>query len=134
MPIPIFNYFKRLREKQWRGDRHQIIVSLDDDALERFERLKSKIRTFDNSALVTSAIKCLEDRTDRLIKRQIVRTIRALKKEGLGSDQIASYLNNRSIPGLGDTTKWQSHDVSRLMEEEGRDSLRRSKNVNIRNH
>jgi hypothetical protein len=89
---------------------------------------------FDNSALVTSAIKCLEDRTDRLIRRQIVRTIWALKKEGLGSDQIASYLNNRSIPGLGDTSRWQSQDVSRLMEEKDTELLRRSKNLNIRNH
>jgi hypothetical protein len=134
MPISIFKYFKRWREKHWRENRHQLIVSLDDDSLERFERLKSKIRTVDNSALVTSALKCLEDRTDRLFKRQIVRTIRALKKEGLGSDQIASYLNNRSVPGLGDTTRWQSHDVLQLMEEEGRDSLRRSRNVSIRNH
>jgi hypothetical protein len=135
MPMTILNYFKRWREKQRRGgDRHQLIVLLDDDSLERFERLKFKIRTLDSSALVTSALKCFENRTDRIIKRRIVRTIRALKKEGLDSDQIANYLNNRSIAGFGETTRWQSHDISRLMEEEGSDSLRRPKNVSIRNH
>jgi hypothetical protein len=72
------------------------MVLLDEDSLERFERLRNKTTALDNSELIASALKCLEDKTDRITKRLVMKSIRTLKNEGYSHQQIAKYLNKKT--------------------------------------
>jgi len=69
-------------------------VLLDKDSVDRFNRLKARIPAFDSTKIMAAALKCLEQKTDRIIKRQIRNRFRVLEKEGLNSQQIAAYLKN----------------------------------------
>ena len=132
--MTILTYFKWWKQKHQSRNPHELIVFLDEDSHERFERLKSKIRTFDNDTLVTTALKCLEDKTDKIIRMQVRKRIGSLKKEGLNPEQIAGILNKRNVPTVGDTDGWDSHAVSVLLREEHGESAGRIRNAAIRNH
>jgi hypothetical protein len=132
--VTILTYFKWWKQKHQSRNQHELIVFLDEDSHERFERLKSKIRTFDNDTLVTTALKCLEDKTDKIIRMQVRKRIGSLKKEGLNPEQIAGILNKRNVPTVGDTDGWDSHAVSVLLREEHGESAGSIRNAAIRNH
>ena len=51
--------------------RQQLVVRLDRDSVERLRRLRGKIRTLDDDALIARGLECLEHKADRIIKRQI---------------------------------------------------------------
>jgi len=52
-------------------EERKLTVRLDRDSQERFKRLKSKISGLSNDQIIASALKCLDQKTDRIIKRQI---------------------------------------------------------------
>ena len=62
----------RLRAK-WRGNTNgrELVVRLDKDSVDRLKRLRGKIRTLDNDALIARGLECLEQKADRIIRRQI---------------------------------------------------------------
>jgi hypothetical protein len=132
--VAIPTYFKWWKEKHKSRNPHELTVFLDEDSLERFERLKSKIRTFDNDTLVTTALKCLEDKTDKIIRMQVRKRIWSLRKEGLNPEQIAGILNKRNVPTAGDTDGWDSHAVSVLLREEYGEPSCRIEDAAIRKH
>ena len=70
------------RKSQRKRGSRELTVWLDKDSCERFDRLKTKIPAFNNNKVIASALLCLEHKTDRIIKRQITKKIRALENEG----------------------------------------------------
>ena len=70
------------RKNQRQRGGQEFIVWLDKDSCARFDRLKTKIPAFHNNELIASALLSLEQKTDRIIKRQITKRIRTLKNEG----------------------------------------------------
>ncbi len=59
------------KKDQDETEERKLIVRLDRDSQERFKRLKSKISGLNNDQIIASALKCLDQKTDRIIKRQI---------------------------------------------------------------
>jgi hypothetical protein len=112
----------------------ELIVLLDKDSRERFDRLKTKIPAFNNNEVIASALLCLEHKTDRIIKRQITKRIRMLKNEGHSPQQIADYLKKKGIPALAGMDKWDSESISSLLKTEKWNLVNRVKNVQHRNH
>ncbi|MDY7034683.1 MAG: recombinase family protein [Thermodesulfobacteriota bacterium] len=116
-------FLQKIRQwikKRNRKGGQQLIVRLDKASCERFLRLKTKISNSDENKLIALALKCLEQKTDKVIKRQIMKSIRQLTNEGLHPYQIASYMNQRGIPALGESDKWDGETISRLLETENR--------------
>jgi hypothetical protein len=81
-------------------------LSLNNDSLERLEKLKARITTLDTRELVALSLKCLEQKTDRIIKRQVKKKARALQDEGL---------NDEGVPAVMEKDKWYAEDISRLI-------------------
>jgi hypothetical protein len=125
MSIFFVKKFKQWRKKQGKTSKQEISVLLDRDSLERLERLRLKIKTLDNDELIASALKCLEDKADRIIKKQVKRRIWTLSKEGFNPEQIADLLNIKNIPALGETNSWNNHSVSLLLKQEGDESVKK---------
>lgn len=132
---PIIERVKTWRIGKRNKDSQELRVLLEKDSFERFERLRNKMTAFDNSELIASALKCLEDKTERIIKRQIMKSIRTLKNEGYSHQQIAKYLNKKRVPLLANMDKWESSTVSSLLEKEEKEFiLSVSKDSQHRNH
>jgi len=69
------------KSRKNRGKR-ELIVLLDKDSYEQFDRLKSKIPAFDENEILAAALKCLEQRVDKIIKKQRAKKNRGLKDTG----------------------------------------------------
>ncbi len=122
------------RKSQRKRVSRELIVLLDKDSCERFDRLKPKIPAFNNNEVIASALLCLEHKTDRIIKRQITKRIRTLENEGYSPQQIADYLKKKGIPALAGMDKWDSETISSLSKTETGNLVNRVKNAQHRNH
>ncbi|MCG2779101.1 MAG: hypothetical protein L6406_25790 [Desulfobacterales bacterium] len=122
------------RKSQRKRDSRELIVLLDKDSCERFDRLKTKIPTFNNNKVIASALLCLEHKTDRIYRRQITKRIRKLGNEGHSPQQIADYLKKTGIPALAGMDKWDSETISSLSKTETGNLVNRAKNLQLRNH
>jgi hypothetical protein len=58
------------KKDQGKTEKRTFIVRLDRDSQERFKRLKLKISGLSNDQIIAYALKCLDQKTDRIIKRQ----------------------------------------------------------------
>jgi gluconate kinase len=99
------------------SNRQKVSVYLDDEASGRLERLRQKLRTFDNSQLLALSLKALESKTDKIIKMRITKRVPELKREGLSEEAIAEYLNRQDIPVPAGKERWDGAMVSALIEE-----------------
>lgn len=98
----------------------KLSVLVDEEAFERFERLKTKVPKLDNRQLIAFALRCLEQRTDTIIKRRALARIKMLKNEGLSPRQIADHLNKKAMPTLGDADRWHADIIRSLLKETDR--------------
>ena len=107
----------------------ELTVLLDKDSFERFNRLKTQIPASDNAGIISSALKCLEQKTDRIIKRQVMKIIRTMNNEGYDPQQTSDYLNEKGFPAVAETDKWNSDIISKLLNKENRNLLEREKEI-----
>jgi hypothetical protein len=98
----------------------ELSVLVDEEAFKQLERLKAKLTKLDNSQLIAFALRCLEQRTDTIIKRRALERIKALKNEGLSPRQIADHLNKKAMPTLGEANRWRADIVRSLLKETDR--------------
>ncbi|MCJ7685363.1 MAG: hypothetical protein MUO68_13835, partial [Desulfobacteraceae bacterium] len=68
---------------------------LDKDSYERFSRLKAKIPAFDEDEILAAALKCLEQKVDRIIMKQRAKMNRGLKDTGQQPKIIGHYPEQR---------------------------------------
>ena len=122
------------RKSQRKRDSRELIVLLDKDSCERFDRLKARISAFNNNEVIASALKCLEHKTDRIIKRLVMKRIQDLKNEGLSPKEISDYLNKNGIPALVKMDKWDNETISKLLKKEKGNLVDRVKDVRKRNY
>jgi len=106
------------RKHQRKRGGHELIVWLDKDSCARFDRLKTKIPAFRNNELIASDLLSREQKTDRIIKRQVRKRIRRLENEGHSPQQIADYLKEKGIPKLAGVDTWDSEIISSLSKTE----------------
>ena len=97
---------------------HESKVFLNEESLERLKRLKAKIAKIDEAAIIAFALKGLEERADSIIRRRVLRRIRALKNEGLDLGQIADHLNNKGYPPIEGKHQWHQENISMLLNEQ----------------
>jgi hypothetical protein len=83
--------WKKCRRK---GDNRELTVLLDKDSFERFHRLKSQIPAFGNNEIITLALKCLEQKIERITKRQIRIRNRFLENEENRPQSTSEVLKN----------------------------------------
>ena len=57
----------------------ELNIALDKDSSERLERLRDKLPKANDSELIALALKSLEEKMGRIIKRKMMRKIRAIK-------------------------------------------------------
>jgi hypothetical protein len=112
---------KPWKKGQREENRRELKFSLDEGSVERLERLRSKIQTLDDDDLIASALKSLENKTDRIIRKQVQRKVKTLRKEGFNLEQIADHLNKKNIPAVG-ASNWTIHAISSLLKETGSQS------------
>ena len=122
------------RKNQRKRGGQELIVWLDKDSCARFDRLKTKIPAFHNNELIASALLSLEQKTDRIIKRQVRKRIRKLENEGHSPQQIADYLKEKGIPKLAGMDTWDSEIISSLSKTETENFINRVENDQHRNH
>jgi len=89
------------KKRRRNGDNWEFTIQLDKDSLDRFNRLKARIPASDNANIIALALKCLEQKTDKIIKRQIRNRTRALKNEGDSAQQIAAHLEKEGYSRIG---------------------------------
>jgi hypothetical protein len=61
---------------------YELNIELDTESRERLLRLKNKLPKINDSELIGLAMKALEEKMSRIIKRKMMRKIRTLKSEG----------------------------------------------------
>jgi hypothetical protein len=123
--------WKKCRRKD--NDR-ELTVLIDKDSRDRFDRLKVQIPNFDNAEIISAALKCLEQKTDRIIKRQVIKIIRTMDNEGYDPQQTSDYLNEKGFPAVAETDKWNSDIISKLLNKEDRNYIDREKHIQYKNH
>lgn len=121
------------KNRKNRGKR-ELIVLLDKDSYERFGRLKAKIAAFDEEEILATALKCLEQRVDKIIKKRVTKRISNLENEGYSPQKIANYLNNKGFPVLDEANKWHSDTISGLLEKEKRNRVDKLRNAGEKRH
>jgi hypothetical protein len=99
------------------GSNKEASVVLDKESFERLERLKAIIVNLDDGALIALALKGLEEKADRIIRRRVKKRAFALKNEGLSPKQIAKHLNKKGFPPIEGGNKWHSEGISMLLKE-----------------
>jgi hypothetical protein len=122
------------RKNQRKRGGQELIVWLDKDSCARFDRLKIKIPAFHNNEVIASALLSLEQKTDRIIKRQVRKRIRKLENEGHSPQQIADYLNEKGIPKLAGMDTWDSEIISSLSKTETGNFINRVEDGQHRNY
>jgi hypothetical protein len=123
--------WKKCRRK---GEIRELTVLLDKDSFERFNRLKTQIPASDNAGIIASALKCLDQKTDRIIKRQVMKIIQAMNNEGYDPQQTSDYLNEKGFPAVAETDKWNSDIISKLLNKENRNLIEREKEIQHKSH
>ena len=109
---------KGLKRHQTDNDqKEQQLLKLEGENIELIERLKSKLPKLSESELINSALKCLEHKTDRIIKRQLVKRVKLMSDKGLQPQQIAKRLNENKIPTLGESKEWSCSDIVCLLDK-----------------
>jgi hypothetical protein len=73
------------------------------------------LRSVNESQLIAIALKSLEQKTDRIIKRQVRKKAPALVKKGLGNAEIAEHFNKKGVPAPGEAVKWDKEVISDLL-------------------
>jgi hypothetical protein len=110
-------YNKGLKKQNPNNDQEDLqLLKLEGENIELFERLKSKLPKLDETELINSALKCLERKADRIIKRQLVKKVKIMSDRGLQPQQIAERLNENKIPAIGDSKKWNWSDIVWLLD------------------
>jgi len=94
----------------------RLSVSLDRDSIDRFKRLKKKLKSVNEGQLMALALKSLEQKTDRIIKRQARKKAPLLLKEGLGMEEIAKHFEKKGIPAPGEAAHWDTQAVSDVLD------------------
>jgi len=122
------------RKNQRKRGGQELIIWLDKDSCARFDRLKTKIPAFHNNEVIASALLSLEQKTDRIIKRQVRKRIRKLENEGHSPQQIADYLNEKGIPKLAGMDTWDSEIISSLSKTETGNFINRVEDGQHRNY
>ena len=97
-------------------------IDLDRDSRVRLLRLKRKLPRLKDEEVMAHALKSLEHKTDRIIRRIAVKQVRKLKSEGLTPEYIAEQLNKAGVPPMGEMDRWQVEDVSDLQIQADRSS------------
>jgi len=92
-------------------------VVLDEASAERFKRLKAKIPNLSEMELISSALDCLEHKSNRIIKRQVLKKVLAFMKQGYSSKEIAHYLNTNRTPTISEKNKWEAMDILELYDK-----------------
>jgi hypothetical protein len=113
----ISQVLRKKRKKAAEGQ--ELALWLDQDSVQRLERLKRKFKSLDDSELIAFALKSLELQMIRVVKRRVLRRIRALEKKGLTSQQIADHLNKQGVPVPGQEDQWSGGTIARLSRREG---------------
>jgi CRP-like cAMP-binding protein len=104
-------------------DEKNVVVSLDEDSLRRLERLKVLVPNGNEDAVFRLALKSLEQKVDKILRKRLAQRIRGLKKEGLSHQEIADYLNERNIPASRTGQRWRKSTVTRWLGETTRQSM-----------
>ena len=104
-------------------DEKKVVVKLDEDSLRRLERLKVLVPNGDEDAVFRLALKSLEQKVDKILRKRLAQRIRHLKKEGLSHQEIADYLNERRIPATRAGQRWQKNTVKRWLGEATHQSM-----------
>jgi DNA-binding transcriptional MerR regulator len=55
---------------------------------------------------------------NRVVKRRVLKRIRALEKKGLSLRQIADHLNKQAVLVSGEAGKWNDGTIARLFGED----------------
>lgn len=97
-------------------------IDLDRDSRVRFLRLKRKLPHLKDEEVMAHALKSLEHKTDRIIRRIAAKQVLKLGKEGLNAEYIAERLNKAGVPTMGETDRWNVEDVSQLQKQGSRPS------------
>ena len=105
-----------LRKKESEGEEgRKLTVRLDQDSAGRLDRLRGILKKLNDDTLIAFALRSLENRVERIVKRRVLKNIRALKKKGFNSRQIADYLNQKGVPPLGPLNKWDDRTISNFL-------------------
>ena len=92
-------------------------VLLDKESIKRFHRLKSQFSKLNDSQLIALSLRALEQKAKRIIKKQVIKRVLALRNDGLNPQNIAEYLNHKKVPTFNEKEKWQGSDISRLIDQ-----------------
>jgi hypothetical protein len=95
----------------------EFTIWLDQDSVERMERLKEILKSLDDNTLMAFALKSLERETHRIIMKRVLRKIRALEKQGFNSQQIADHLNKQGFPVPRQGYQWDAGTIESLSNE-----------------
>jgi hypothetical protein len=95
--------------------KQMISVSLDKNSYKRYRRLKKKIKPLTDERLLNLSLKSLEQKTDRIIIRQVRSMAEDMKNKNYSDDQIADLLNIKGFPHPGDKEKWEGSMISNLL-------------------
>jgi len=89
-------------------------IWMDEDSANRLERLRGLFKGIDDRELITLALKSLERQTNRVVKRRVLKRIRALERKGFSPQEIAHQLNDQGVPVPGQAQKWDSREIFRF--------------------
>ena len=92
----------------------EFTIRLDQDSVERLERLKKLFKSLDDSTLMAFSLKSLERQTRRIIMKRVFRKIRVLEKQGFNPQQIADLLNKQGLPVPGEGHPWDPETIARF--------------------
>jgi hypothetical protein len=92
-------------------------IDLDRDSRVTFLRLKRKLPHLKDEEVIAHALKALERKTDRIIRRIAAKQVNKLTSEGLSPEYIAEQLNKAGVPPMGETDRWYVKDVSDLQKQ-----------------
>jgi hypothetical protein len=90
--------------------------ALDGEAVEHLERLKTKFPQLSEDKLMALALKYLDRKTDKIIRRRLSRRIRTLKNRGFSVEQIAEHLNRQKVSPLSGTQNRHGGTVADVLE------------------
>lgn len=110
------NRILRLLRKTTRKqeDNRELSIRMDEDSANRLERLRGLFKGIDDGELIALALKSLERQTNRVVRRRVLKRIRALGRRGFNPQQIAHQLNDQGVPVPGQAEKWDSGEVFRF--------------------